>query len=176
MSNNEIRMREEEKEGCLECQSLEVFAPLFQGQPGKASQGTSLPSLHFLVWEGHGTRGARGPACWHRRPSSAHFPSCELCLWVQGQEEGHGPWSSASPLAASRGKAEIPEILSVPVRKRRVWLGDGKSHKAHPRVWWVAMGQKGIRVGLQTERSLQGGGCLPGQLLQAQVLHRSQVM
>lgn len=38
--------------------------------------------------KGHGTCAAWGLACWHISPSSAHFPSCALGLWGQGQGEG----------------------------------------------------------------------------------------
>lgn len=109
----------EEKESCLECQSLQVSAPLPQG-----------PAGDLLVQEGHSTCG--GPHLEvHKSELSPFYFLCLLTLG-SGAGRGHGPWGSASPLLAPRAKAEIPEILSIPVRKCRVWLGGCTSHKSPP--------------------------------------------
>lgn len=116
-----------------------------------AGQGGTFP-----VQEGHSTCRVWGPPRGAHGLNSAHFTSCALCLWVQGQEKGHGPWGSASPLLASRGKAEIPEILSIPVRKRRVWLQGCTAHKNPPPSVVGGRGTERDRVCLQTQKFLQG--------------------
>jgi len=62
-------------------------------------------------------------------------------------------------------------ILSIPVREKEgTAQGLHVTHKPTSGAGWEGLGQKGIGVCLQTEKSLQGGGCPQGQLLRAQIL------
>lgn len=119
------------------------------------------PAGTFLVQEGHSTCG--GPHLEvHKSELSPFYFLCLLTLG-SGAGRGHGPWGSASPLPAPRAKAEIPEILSIPLRKCRVWLGGCTSHKSPPpECGGWAWDRKGL--GLSPDRKVPAERRMPREL------------
>lgn len=106
----------------------------------------------------------------------AHFPSCALCLSRQEEEEGPGPWDLLVlfqvPWAELRSQTQCNDSVHSSER-RGCGLGLHVT-QAHPHSGCMGVGQTGSRVCLQTEKSLQGGGCPQGQLLRVRVLCRGE--